>query len=68
MKYLFKNKKKTFRRITKNEISKASFESNFRMHPNDEINDALQKIVEEINEAAYLKYKAALAKRNILLD
>ena len=68
MKKLIKNKKKIFRRITKNEISKASFESEFRMHPNDEINETLQKIVEEINQAAYLKFKAAIAKRNILLD
>ena len=68
MKKLIKNNKKTFRRITKNDISKASFEREFRMHPNDEINEALQEIVKEINKTAYIKLKAALSERNILLD
>jgi ribosome maturation protein Sdo1 len=63
-----KNNKKVFRRISKNEISKASFENSFRMHPDKEINEQLQKIVDEINKAAYLKLKEALFKRNISLD
>jgi ribosome maturation protein Sdo1 len=59
---------KTFRRVTRNQLSKAAFENSFRMHPNDEINEALEKIVKEINEAAYIKFKEALAKRNIFLQ
>ena len=63
-----KKHKKSFRRFTKNEISKEYFESNFRLHPDKKINEDLQKIVEENNHAVHERFKTELSKRNIFID